>query len=196
MDIIVKEGSILQTAQEKGITIEEAILDAEVVILVDDSGTMADDDAYDLYGHECARITAAQQQLDKLMEKYRGKVVVVAFSNEPVLRAGGDVEQNARYGGTNMTSALELALGSNLIGIPTIVISDGLPNSPFMALAVAKKYTGAPLHTVYIGPEGSTGSHFMNDLRNAAKFPGDGLTVEVLHATELLEATERMLLTG
>lgn len=191
----IKQGSIEAVSKKLGKPIPIVIAEASIVVCVDDSGTMSGTDATDLSGRACSRIRAAQDNLDALMSRHEGQAAIIAFSSTAKFLPGGDVEGQFRRGGTNMASALELAMPLNLAGKPTIIISDGLADNPGECLRLIRQFTGAEVHTIFIGREGDRGAYFLDELRAAAGKPG-GSSITTLSATKLLAQSEQLLLTA
>ena len=146
------KGSLSQVAEEKGITVEQAFANAEIVVVIDQSGSMCMQDARD--GQE--RFDVAEDELRKIQEAYPGAVAVFEFSDN--IRFCPDAV-------TNLTDALRyIKQADNLYEI--VVISDGEPDNEYTAMNVARTFKG-PIHTIYIGEEGREGQDFLRKLAQA-----------------------------
>ena len=153
------KGSLSQVAEEKGITVEEAFANAEIVVVIDQSGSMCVMDARD--GQE--RFDVAEDELRKIQEAYPGAVAVFEFSDDIRFCPDGVPTRIGRM--TNLTDALRyIKQADNLYEI--VVISDGGPDNEYTAMDVARTFKG-PIHTIYIGEEGREGQDFLRKLAQA-----------------------------
>ena len=153
------KGSLSQVAEEKGITVEQAFANAEVVVVIDQSGSMCSMDARD--GQE--RFDVAEEELRKIQESYPGRVAVFEFSDDIRFCPDGVPTRIGRM--TNLTNALRyVKQADNLYEI--VVISDGEPDNEYAAMAVARTFKG-PIHTIFIGEEGNQGQDFLRKLAQA-----------------------------
>lgn len=153
-------GSLAAIAQANHASLAESFLSAEVLLLVDMSGSMC---AGDAPGNR-TRYDAAEEELRELQAAHPGKVAVVAFSDSAQFCPGG---VPPRLGGmTDMARALEFVQPSD--GVARIVlISDGYPDEPTHTLEVARRFKHK-IDTVYIGPEkDARGRQFLRDLAAA-----------------------------
>lgn len=142
----IVSGSIAAIANRDGMSLAESFLNCEVIVLIDQSGSMA---AQDAPGGR-SRYDAAEAELMALQKHHPGQVAVVSFANTVRFCPGGVPGRDG--GSTNMAAALDFAHVAD--GASQIVlISDGLPDSEGMTLTAARRYRH-PIHTIYIGPEG------------------------------------------
>jgi hypothetical protein len=157
-------------ANTKGTQISDAMMDVDMIVFIDTSGSMRTIDP----GQNENRHTLAERQLVEIQGNNRGKVALCSFSNSVHFCPNGvPVIEN---GGTAMNEALKWALPMNGMGIDIVIVSDGSPNSKLMCLQTAS-LLDMIIHTVYIGPENDHDAiKFMKDLANAGK--GKALTTE------------------
>ena len=167
----VAKGSVLDKANETGITLEEAIMDAEAVIIVDVSGSMGayiQDNAvvkFDRPLQGKTRYDLAVEALEHYQIQLKGKILVVAFSSTTVFCANG--YPSYLGGTTKMDIALEFCRAADDIpGMNFILISDGEPDDPQSALREARKYKNK-IHTVFIGDKHWGGEVFLKELSDA-----------------------------
>ncbi len=126
-------GSMEDVAWKSNVSLAEVWLQVETVIVIDTSGSMEESD-----GTDTSRYSRAVFELEKLQSKLSGKIAVVGFSGIVKHYPGGIPEFLAES--TNLTAALKFVLpfdGASKI----ILISDGEPDNPQTALAVAAKFT-------------------------------------------------------
>ncbi len=176
-------GSIGAIAQRDGISLAESFLSADVIAIVDVSGSMAMTDSR---GNR-ERYAVACEELRTLQANLPGKIAVVAFSEQAVFSPSGvPIFQGA---GTDLEQALrfvQVADGT----VRFIVISDGQPNDPARALALAHTFT-SKIDTVFVGPETDFGgAHFLQQLAKAA----GGRYVLAEKAVELADKVEKLML--
>lgn len=159
MSTSIVAGSIAAVAHSNATSIAEAFLGAEIVALVDVSGSMR---ACDSRGGR-SRYEVACDELAKLQQANPGAIAVVAFSDRPEFAPSGvPIYQGL---GTDLAAALRfVAIADGTVRF--IVISDGSPDDPEDALQVAKSLT-SPLDCIYVGPESERpGSDFLKRLAN------------------------------
>ena len=179
-------GSIRAVAQMTGKSIAELFSNAEVVTIVDVSGSMGQHDSKD----GKSRYQTACDELSMIQKNRPGKVAVIAFSNNALFCPGGIPMYEG--GGTNLAHALRYAKIADVPGMNIIVISDGEPDSKEQALAVARTYKNK-ISTIYCGPEDrSHGRDFLTQLAKATG--GQSLTSD--RAKELSKTIETLLLKG
>jgi len=182
MKELVVKGSLMDASQSRGVTMAEAIMEAEAIVLIDMSGSMG---AQDMGGK--ARYEVAQEQLARLQGRMPGAVGVISFSTSPVFVPDGIPVFSA--GSTNLARALEFAKVADVEGMRFIVISDGFPDSESLALDVARRYTNK-IDTVFIGPADDTiGQDFLRQLAAA----GGGKSVSDIRLVELARALQLLL---
>lgn len=179
----ITTGSIGQIAQQTGMSIAESFLAADVIVLVDVSGSM---DARDSRGNQ-RRYDVACLELARLQRDLPGKIAVVAFSTSVQFVPGGIPPFLAA--GTALDEALEFVQPADGT-VKFIVISDGCPDDERRALSIAGKFT-SKIDTVYVGPESDRfGADFLARLAAAS----GGKAVKADRATELAETVEKLLI--
>jgi len=178
-------GSIGAVAQQNNQSIAETFMNADVIILVDTSGSMDQHDSRD----NRSRYEVACEELKNLQAHLPGKLALLSFSSD-VLFCPNGIPFNYQ-GMTDLAKALKFAKMADIKGIRFIVISDGEPDSESQALDVAKTYK-ARIDTIYVGPEGGDGEAFLRKLAKASG--GQGVTAAKVK--ELAGAVEKLLLTG
>lgn len=142
----IAPGSLADVAQAKQQSLAETFIGADVVIVIDTSGSM---NARDARGRQ-SRYEVALAELAQLQQSLPGKIAVINFSNEALFEPGGQ----PRYlgDGTNLAKALRLAKHADVAGVRFVVISDGEPDSESEALDVARQFTGR-IDGIFVGPE-------------------------------------------
>ena len=179
-------GSISAIAKSTGQSIAQLFTSAEIVTIVDVSGSMG---LHDSRG-EKSRYEVACEELANIQKNRPGKVAVIAFSNTAVFCPGGIPIYEGS--GTNLAHALRYAKIADVPGMNIIVISDGEPDSKEQALAVARTYKNK-ISTVYCGPEDrSHGQKFLTELANIT----GGQTLTSDRAIALSKTIETLLLKG
>lgn len=167
------QGSLAQQAAANHISLAETFVNADVVVLVDTSGSMG---AHD--GTERSRYSRACDELRKIQLSMPGKIAVISFSDEVKFFPGG-IPQNFGQG-TDMAKALKFARIADVPEMKFILISDGEPNTEGETLQEAALYKN-PIDTIYIGPKGYEGERFLKLLasktggRSAKDFSGHKL---------------------
>jgi Mg-chelatase subunit ChlD len=176
-------GSIAAVAQRDSTSIAEAFLGAEIIAIVDVSGSMR---ARDSRGGR-SRYEVACDELAKLQEANPGQIAVVAFSDTAQFAPAG--VPAFLGGGTGLAAALRfVAVADGTVRF--VVISDGQPDCEEEALRVAKSLT-SPLDCVYVGPESErSGADF---LRRLAQAHGGRYAV-ASKAAELASTVETLML--
>lgn len=181
-DIVVK-GSIADAAGGD-ISVEEAFMKADVVAMIDISGSMH---AEDFYPSSDTRWDRAVKELERIQEAYPGRVALLSFADYVQFHPGG--KPTGPMGGTSMHTVLEVARMADVPGMTFILISDGLPNSEEIALHEARQFTQA-INTIFIGPEDDAyGRRFLEELASAtggASSNSASITNELLSFTQLL----------
>lgn len=159
-------GSMSDISNRQGISIEQAIANADVIVLLDVSYSMNAVD-YGAEGEEPERKTRwnrACDQLALLQNKYQGRVMVFDFSDDVQWRMTG-IPRKPR-GGTLLAPALQKVLPFDDTDIRFFVISDGAPQDGYQALEIAALFKD-PIYTIYIGHEEEEGNRYMQRLANA-----------------------------
>ncbi|MCE5207868.1 MAG: VWA domain-containing protein [Chloroflexi bacterium] len=179
-------GSISAIAQASGKSIAELFTSAEVVTIVDVSGSM---DNHDSRGGK-NRYSVACEELAYIQANRPGKVAVIAFSTRAQFCPGGVPFFDG--GGTKLAEALRYAKIADVPGISIIVISDGEPDDEDETLKIARTYKNK-ISTIYVGPEDKpSGRAFLSRLAQATG--GQSLTSD--RAKELAKSIETLLLKG
>ncbi len=186
MNAIVVPGSLSAVANKENKSIAETFVNADLVIIVDTSGSMASNDSR---GGK-SRYDVACEELAALQANHPGKIAVLAFSNTTVFCPNG---LPIYFGGrTDMAGALQFAKIADVPGMKFILISDGEPDNEFQTLAVARTYRNK-IFTVYVGPEDEPkGRQFLERL--AAVTGGQTITAD--RAKELKSKIETLYLPG
>lgn len=186
MNTQIIPGSLSDVATQNNTSIAESFLSADVIILVDVSGSMDSKDARD----NQKRYDIACQELAKLQQSLPGKIAVVAFSSDVMFCPGGVPVYEG--GSTNLTKALQFVQVADGL-VKFIVISDGQPDNDKTALVVAKRFK-SKIDVVYVGPEEDFmgGCKFLEKL--AAASGGQFVTTD--RANELAEKVQTLLLTA
>lgn len=179
----VVPGSLAAISVDKHQTLAESFCNADAVILVDCSGSMA---VRDSKGGE-SRYDVACQELARLQHDIPGKLAVIAFSTDVEFSPAGV----PRYmgGSTDLAGALRFAKVADLPGMRFFVISDGYPDNPQKALDIARFYK-ATISTIYVGPENDPeGLQFLEQLAAAA----GGQAVKAERVLELADKMRPLL---
>lgn len=185
MSNAIVPGSLSAIAQRDGISVAESFLTAEIVAVVDVSGSM---DTADSRGHR-KRYDVACEELAKLQQQYPGKVAVVAFSDTTQFAPGG--VPPFLNGSTDLATALKFVRVADGT-VRFVVISDGYPDDEEYALAIARTFT-SPIDCVYVGPEYErSGADFLERLARASR----GQYTVAARAQELCEKVQTLMLTG
>lgn len=182
-NLTVVPGSLRDLASRNGASLAESFLSADVIILIDVSGSMA---ACDARGGQ-QRYQVACDELAQLQAKIPGKIAVVAFSDDVLFIPCGTPPFLS--GGTALEKALQFVQVADGC-VDFIVISDGIPNNMEGALSLARTFT-SKISTVYVGPE--TSDLGVDFLRRLAQAAGGRYTVAE-KANELAGAVETLML--
>jgi Mg-chelatase subunit ChlD len=179
-------GSLSAISQSTGKALSESFMSADVVIVLDCSGSM---ESHDAPGNKSRR-AMAQEQLVKLQANNQGKIALVCFANYAVFSpAGIPVECG---GTTNLAGALSYIQPCDDTGMKIIIVSDGSPDDEQKALGIAKQFK-TPISCVYTGPEDDRegGRAFLEKLAKAT-----GGTALKSDMPGLLEKEVTLLLEG
>lgn len=176
-------GSLSVVANQAGTSIAEAFLNADVVVIVDVSGSM---DTKDSRGGR-RRYDVACDELRRLQADLPGKIAVVAFSSTTVFVPGG--VPPFLSGGTNLAGALEFVQPADGT-VRFIVISDGEPNDEFSALRFAHNFA-SKIDTIYVGPKDNrAAARFLEELARAS----GGRFATAARAAKLAEKVQTFML--
>jgi Mg-chelatase subunit ChlD len=185
MTTAIVKGSLADLSQRDGRTLAETFLGAEVVAIVDVSGSMATHDAHG----RMRRWDAACAELAKLQQRNPGKTAIVAFGSHPQFCAGGSLPPPA--GGTDLAAALTFVMPADGT-VRFVVVSDGQPDDEAAALRVASRMTSR-VDTVHVGPEDDVaGRAFLERLAAAH----GGTSAVAGYAHELAATVEQLALTA
>lgn len=176
-------GSLSAIAEQNKASIAETFVNADVVIIVDTSGSMS---ACDSRGGK-SRYDVACEELRNLQASLPGKLALLSFSDDVIFCPSG-IPFNYE-GGTHLDKALKFAKIADVKGIRFIVISDGEPHNEQAALDVAKTFK-ARIDCIFVGPEGGSGQAFLNRLAKASG--GQGVTAAQVN--KLADNVQRLLL--
>jgi hypothetical protein len=146
-------GSLAQQAAANHISLAETFVSADVIVIVDTSGSMGSHD-----GTERSRYSRACDELRKIQASMPGKIAVLSFSDEVKFYPSG-VPVNFGQG-TDLAKALKFAKIADVPEMRFIIISDGDPNDEQEALTEATKFKNH-IDTIYIGPIGESGEKFL-----------------------------------
>lgn len=184
MNTQIVSGSLSAISQQTGKSIAESFLNADVITIVDTSGSMT---THDSQGGQ-SRYDVACQELEKLQNSLPGKIAVLAFSSEVIFCPSGIPQFLG--GGTALDRALRFAKVADVPGMRFIVISDGEPDNEAEALKVARTYKSR-IDVIYVGPEEyPAGRKFLEQLAQAS----GGQIVTADRAKELAASVEKLLL--
>ena len=176
-------GSMADMAARQNQSLAQTFVNAECVVIVDTSGSMAVDDSR---GGK-SRYDVACEELAALQGSKPGRIAVLSFSNLTMFCPDG--KPFNQQGGTDLAEALRFARIADVPGIQFIVISDGEPDSQESALKAAAKYK-AKIDVIYVGPEYSpTGREFLRKLAAAS----GGSLVTADRGKALAESAMRLL---
>lgn len=193
------KGSLQSVANKQAITVAQAFVDAETIVLLDVSASMTidDDDAHhneyfhfkQNTGHN-TRFRKACNQLAKLQAENPGKVALVCFDDRQTFEASGIGRQP--NGSTDIAGALSFVHKADGTGMQFVLISDGEPDDEQRALDQAKRFK-SKISTIYIGPENGQGADFLRRLSavTGGQFSNNG-TAGIVN----LSATVERLLTA
>ncbi len=179
-------GSIGAIATATGKSIAETFVNADLVVIVDTSGSMSIEDSR---GGR-SRYSVACEELANLQASHPGKIAVLAFSDTTIFCPNG---KPVYLGGTtDMAESLRFAKIADVPGMQFVLISDGEPNDPNETLRVAKTYQNK-ISTIYVGPEDRpAGRDFLQKLSREA----GGQFVTADRAKELKASIEKLYLPG
>lgn len=153
-------GSLRDIAIHSRTSLAQVFAGAEAMILLDTSGSMVLNDC----PGNTRRCDAARDQLIRLQQGMPGKIALVSWDDSPRFCANG--LPSPPSGGTDLVAALNFAKPADGCGLKIIIISDGEPNDPQAALALARLFK-TKLDVIYIGPEDGFGRDFLRRLADA-----------------------------
>jgi Mg-chelatase subunit ChlD len=176
-------GSIKSVADRDGISLAESFLSAELIILVDVSGSMT---ACDSRGGR-SRYDVACEELRKLQERNAGRIAVVGFSDTVAFCPGG--LPTAPSGGTLLARALQFVQVADGT-VRFVIISDGQPFDEQQAIDVARQFT-SQIDCIHVGAEDDLAA--IRLLQRIAKSRG-GHYATAARAQELASTVETLML--
>lgn len=178
-------GSLGAIAQQNNKSLAETFLSADVIVLVDVSGSMM---SHDSRGGK-SRYDVACEELANLQNSMPGKIAVINFSNSAAFSPSGI--PTLEGGGTNLTAGLKYIKVADIPGaMKFILISDGMPDDREGALNVARTFQNH-IDVIYVGPEEMPiGRDFLYQLAKAT----GGQSVTADKAKELSATVQRLLL--
>lgn len=183
MNTSLVPGSLGALATQSGKSIAETFVNADVVILVDTSGSMSQKDSRD----GKSRYDIAVEELSIIQSQMPGKIAVISFSTSVSFDPTGVPVYFG--GGTDMAKALQFTKIADIPGMKFILISDGEPDDQQQTLSIAKIYRN-PISVIYVGPEDHpTGRNFLQKL--ASLTGGGSITRE--KALELAGGIRQLL---
>lgn len=186
MKTSIIRGSLGALAAQSGKSLAETFLSADVVILVDTSGSMG---MRDSRGGR-TRYDVACEELATLQSSMPGKIALINFSSFPQFEPSG--KPQFLCGGTDLASALRFARVADVPGMRFILISDGQPDEPDEALREARQYTNR-IDVIYVGPENlPSGRDFLAQLARVSG--GQAITAD--RARELGSGIRALLAAG
>lgn len=186
MSTAIVPGSLSAIAKQEGKSLAETFVNADLVVIVDTSGSMS---THDSRGRK-SRYEVACEELATLQGNHPGKIAVLAFADSTIFCPSG--MPTYLGGGTDMANALQFAKIADVPGMQFILISDGEPNDEQETLTVARTYRNK-ISTIYVGPEEKpSGRDFLQRLAAAT----GGQTIIVDRAKELKSGIEKLYLPG
>lgn len=179
-------GSLGALSQKQNMSLAESFMSADVICLVDTSGSMG---THDSRGGK-SRYEVASEELASLQTSMPGKVAIVSFSTDVQFCPSG-VPFNYG-GGTDLAKGLNFIRAADAVpGMKFIVVSDGEPDSQQAALSEASMFKNK-IDVIYVGAENNpTGRAFLERLAKATG--GKAVTAE---AAKQLAAQVQILLIG
>jgi len=169
------KGSVGYVAKERSIPLPAVLSAVEVVILVDTSGSMGGD-----------KIRHARKAMEDIQGRNSGKCGIIHFGSTAEWLFHGILP--AAGGSTNLAKALSLAKDMDGL-VKYIVISDGYPDNPDRALAIAKTYS-SQIDTIFIGDDRDTaGKNFLLSLSRVSS----GRSLGVRDVANLSSDVQRLL---
>lgn len=183
-------GSLSAVARAESKSLAQTFIGADVVVLVDTSGSMGTRDTAQgqtRYDVACAELASLQTSLP-------GKVAVLSFSGQNQVMFCPDGRPHNFAGGTDLAGALRFAKVADVAGIRFILISDGEPDDEGRAMSTARGFTNR-IDVIYVGSElNPRGRDFLTRL--AAASGGTAVTVAAVGAQGQLSNEVRKLLTA
>jgi hypothetical protein len=184
MTTAIIPGSIGAIAKQEGKSLAETFINADVIVIVDTSGSMSEEDSR---GNK-SRYDVACEELATLQASLPGKIGVFAFSSSTIFCPGGQPPYLGAK--TNLVGALQFVKVADVANMRFIVISDGEPDDPDKALKIASTYKNR-IDVIYVGNETfGYGRAFLQKLAEAS----GGQAVTADRAKELAPTIQKLLL--
>lgn len=182
----VAKGSPYDVANSRNDKVENVLTDVDRIIIIDHSGSM-----HDMTRSGRSKADLAQEALDYVQRAYPGRTLIIAFDNTPKMCLDGKVP--APSGSTAMHLALDMAKNFDGTDVEFILISDGEPDLPQVALSVASTFED-PINTIFIGDDHNIRARdIMNQLAGCSRKKGKPIgKVE----PEMLQGSMMRLLTS
>ena len=181
----VAKGSIYDVANSQNSKPEEILTDADIVVMLDISGSMAD---RQLNGQ--TRYEKAVEALDDLQRAFPGRIALVTFNDRAALELSGI--PSIPSGMTNVYDALSIAKTFDGLSTKFYLISDGQPNvrSEQETIDLASTFID-PINCIFIGEDHDRmGIGFMEKLARVTKGTNAGrIDVKLLGQTIKLLVT-------
>ncbi len=166
----IVQGSLSAIAQQDGKSLAETFMNADVIIIVDTSGSMGSRDSR---GGK-SRYEVACEELASLQRTMPGKIAMINFSSEVRFEPGGF--PFSMGGGTNLAKALRFVKVADLPDMRFILISDGQPDDENECMRVAITFKNH-IDVIFVGDEKyPTGRDFLERL--AAATGGQAVTAD------------------
>lgn len=140
------KGSLGQIAQSQNSSIAEVFLGAEIIVLLDWSGSMS---ACDAVGGK-SRSDVATEHLTKLQGDHPGKVGLICFADYAIFCPNGS-PMSCGYS-TALEKALQYVKPMDDTGTKIVVVSDGEPNDKSEALKMARTFK-TKIDVIFVGSE-------------------------------------------
>ena len=178
-------GSLGALSKNSNLSLAESFMSAELILLVDTSGSM---NTHDSAGGR-SRYDQAVTELTSLQAHMPGKIAVVAFSSDVQFCPSG-IPYNFG-GGTDLVKGLRFIHQADSIpGMKFILVSDGQPDDPSEALRVARTFKNH-IDVIYVGNgRHPDGREFLERLAKATG--GQSVTAEA--AKQLAASVQTLLL--
>ena len=185
------KGSVLDVAQKRGLQIEEALMEVDVIVMLDWSGSMGMNDAV-YEGKTHTRYEAARLQLEDLQGQHPGRVALVCWAETAEFVPSGNPEDTILYGGgTHLKQALDYVKPYDGTGIAFFLITDGVFHDSWEAGPVADGFE-TEVTGIFVGAEGDRG--FSSLMKMCARTGGKAMKAKKT-GLFLEEAREILLLT-
>lgn len=146
----VVDGSISEQALAMGVDEASVLMDCNLVILIDASGSMAERDAGGKTEPR-TRMDVARAELKEIQRKHPGKAAIWVFSTKCEFCPGGVPPFLDEF--TNLKGAVD-TVRDFLVATkkPLLIISDGEPDYPKEAHVRAVRSLPVKVSTIYVGP--------------------------------------------